>query len=93
MPWKNSVKQFEDKLCNLLSFLTQLPSELEIIADEIDNENLKNALTAVAVESDQYAKELSAHVVQPGHQNASCATRKFSTGHYPGQPLRCSHEG
>jgi hypothetical protein len=69
-------QQFEDKLCNLLSFLTQLPCELEIIADEVDNENLKNALSAVAIESDQYAKELSAHLfnldiktprVQPGN--------------------------
>jgi hypothetical protein len=55
-------QQFEEKLCKLLSFLTHLPSELETIADEIDNENLKNALTAVAIESDQYAKELSAHL-------------------------------
>ena len=54
--------QLEEKLCKLLSFLTQLPCELEMIADEIDNENLKNALTAVAIESDQYAKELSAHL-------------------------------
>jgi hypothetical protein len=27
-------QQFEEKLCKLLSFLTQLPSELETIADE-----------------------------------------------------------
>ena len=52
-------KQFEDKLCTLLSFLTQLPCELDMIADEIDNENLKNALSAVAIESNQYAKELA----------------------------------
>ena len=51
-------KQFEDKLCTLLSFLTQLPCELDMIADEIDNENLKNALSVAAVESNQYAKEL-----------------------------------
>ena len=55
-------KKFEYKLCTLLSFLTQLPSELEMIADEIDNVNLKNALCAVAIESNQYAKELSAHL-------------------------------
>ncbi len=55
-------KQFEEKLCTLLSFLTKLPTELEMIADEIDNENLKNALCAVAIESNQYAKELSAHL-------------------------------
>ncbi|MEO7767716.1 MAG: hypothetical protein ABIS01_09830 [Ferruginibacter sp.] len=56
-------KQVEDKLCTLLSFLTQLPVELEMIADEIDNENLKNALCAMAVESYQYAKELNAQLI------------------------------
>jgi len=55
-------KQFENKLCTLLSFLTKLPTELEMIAEEIDNENLKNALTAVAIESNQYARELSSHL-------------------------------
>jgi len=52
-------KQVEDKLCTLLTFLTQLPGKLEMIADEIDNENLRNALCAVAVESNEYAKELN----------------------------------
>ncbi|MCW3090371.1 MAG: hypothetical protein JWP81_1440 [Ferruginibacter sp.] len=55
-------KQAEDKLCTLLSFLTQLPGELEMIADEIDNENLRNALCAVAIESNQYASELNAQL-------------------------------
>lgn len=52
----------EDKLCTLLSFLTQLPDKLEMIADEIDNENLRNALCAVAIESTQYANELHAQL-------------------------------
>lgn len=64
-------KQLEDKLCTLLSFLTQLPAELEMIADEIDNENLKNALCSIAVESNQYANELNAHLrrleIDPPH--------------------------
>ena len=55
-------KQVEDKLCTLLSFLTQLPGKLEMIADEIDNENLRNALCAVAIESNEYAKELNAQL-------------------------------
>ena len=55
-------KPVEDKLCVLLSFLRQLPGRLEMIADEIDNENLKNALTAVANESNQYAMELNAQL-------------------------------
>ncbi len=49
----------EDKLCTLLSFLTQLPCQLEMIADEVDNDNLRNALCAVAEESTQYAMELN----------------------------------
>ncbi|MBC7888866.1 MAG: hypothetical protein H7Z13_13395 [Ferruginibacter sp.] len=55
-------KQMENKFCVLLSFLTQLPGKLEMIADEIDNENLRNALCAVAIESNQYALELNAHL-------------------------------
>lgn len=55
-------KPVEEKLCVLLSFLKQLPGKLEMIADEIDNENLKNALTAVANESNQYAMELNAQL-------------------------------
>ncbi|MEO5889243.1 MAG: hypothetical protein ABIQ31_03270 [Ferruginibacter sp.] len=55
-------RKMEDKLCSLLSFLTQLPGKLEMIADEIDNENLKNALCAVAAESNEYAKELNSQL-------------------------------
>ena len=55
-------QKFEEKLCALISFLTQLPAELEMIADEIDNENLRNALCSVAVESNQYARELNAQL-------------------------------
>jgi len=55
-------QQMEDKFSTLLSFLTQLPGKLEMIADEIDNENLRNALCAVAMESTEYAKELNAQL-------------------------------
>ncbi|MES2891700.1 MAG: hypothetical protein V4725_06795 [Bacteroidota bacterium] len=68
-------QNFEEKLCTLLSFLTQLPAELEMIADEIDNENLKNALSMVADESIQYAKELNAQLrsleIKPPHLEQS----------------------
>ena len=57
-------KQTDDKLCVLLSFLTQLPEKLEMVADEIDNENLRNALCAVAIESTEYALELTAQLKQ-----------------------------
>jgi hypothetical protein len=52
-------RQIEDKLCKTLSFLTQLSFTIESIADEIDNKHLKNALRAVAIESNQYAIELN----------------------------------
>jgi hypothetical protein len=59
-------KQMEEKLCKLLSFLTQLPEQLEMIADEIDDPNLRNALSAVAVESAEYARELNAQLKHLG---------------------------
>jgi hypothetical protein len=80
-------QKFEDKLCTLLSFLTQLPAELEMIADEIDNENLKNALCSVAIESNQYAKELNAQLrtmeiktpsLQPAHFQDEIMQSDFS---------------
>ena len=52
-------RQIEDKLCKTLSFLTQLSMTIESIADEIDNKHLKNALRAVAIETNQYAIELN----------------------------------
>lgn len=55
-------RQMEDKLCLLLSYLTRLPEKLEMIADEIDNENLRNALFAAAIESTEYARELKAQL-------------------------------
>lgn len=57
-------KQVEDKLCILLSFLTQLPCKLEMVAYEIDNENLRNAICTVATESNEFAKELKAQLLR-----------------------------
>lgn len=54
-----NVTGVADKLGALLSLLTKLPAELEMIADEIDNENLRNALCAVAIESSEYAMQLN----------------------------------
>lgn len=58
-------KHLEDKLCALLYFLTKFPCILEMMAEEIENENLRDALCAVASESGQYAKELYAHLRWP----------------------------
>ena len=57
MPSINKTLQL--KLKRLVSFLLQVEKEFDGIADEIDNDNLKNAIQALAVESCQYAKEIS----------------------------------
>ena len=49
----------ESKLHNLVSFLRQINRGIDGIAEEIDCKNLKTALLALAVESKQYAKEIS----------------------------------
>jgi hypothetical protein len=48
----------KDKLQKLVSFLRQVNRELDDIAEEIDNVNLKTAMITAAVESKQYAKEI-----------------------------------
>jgi len=48
----------QEKLQKLVSFLGQVNRELDAIAEEIDNVNLKTAMIAAAVESKQYAKEI-----------------------------------
>ena len=49
----------QNKLQNLVSFLSQITRGFDSISEEVDNTNLKTALRAVAVESKQYAKEIS----------------------------------
>jgi len=56
----NSINQpLQSKLQSLLSFLSQVTTGFDAVAEEIDNTNLKTAMKAVAVESKQYAKEIS----------------------------------
>jgi len=52
------------KLQSLVSFLSQINKGFDAIAEEIDNDNLKTAMIAVAVESKQYAKEISNQLEQ-----------------------------
>ena len=59
---KRFCREVENRLNGLLLFLNQLPAKLEMIADEIDNENLKNALCAAASDSTHYARELHAEL-------------------------------
>ena len=49
----------QNKLASLVSFLSQITKGFDGIAEEIDCSNLKTAMEAVAVESKQYAKEIS----------------------------------
>ena len=47
------------KLQSLVSFLVQITRGFDTVAEEIDCNNLKMAMKAVAVESKQYAKEIT----------------------------------
>ncbi len=49
----------ENNISIMLSYLTQLSAKFEMIADEIDNKYLRNALCAIAAEANQYAMELN----------------------------------
>lgn len=49
----------QNKLQNLVSFLSQITQGFDIISEEIDNTNLRSAMRAIAVESKQYAREIS----------------------------------
>ncbi len=49
----------QGKLQSLLSFLSQTTAGFDAVAEEIDDPNLKTAMKAVAVESKQYANEIS----------------------------------
>jgi hypothetical protein len=48
-----------DKFCGLLYSLTQSKNEFEMVADEIEDCNLKTALNGLSNESDLFAKEIS----------------------------------
>ena len=49
----------QNKLASLVSFLSQITKGFDDIAEEIDCNNLKTAMQAMAVESKQYANEIS----------------------------------
>ncbi len=48
-----------EKLCALLFFLTRSKTEFEMVADEVEDCNLKTALNGLSSESDQYANEIT----------------------------------
>jgi hypothetical protein len=57
-------KTLQTKLKRLVSFLLQVHKEFDAISDEIENANLKTAIQALAVETCQYAKEISNELQQ-----------------------------
>lgn len=48
----------KDKLFKVLMYLTQTKAEFEMVADEVDEGNLKTALEGLSLESSLYANEL-----------------------------------
>ena len=59
---EQTYNKIEDRFGAIISFLKQLSGKVEMIADEIDNVNLKNAMRSFAIESNQYANELRAEM-------------------------------
>lgn len=48
----------QSKLQHLISFLCEVTRGFDTVAEEIDNDDLKTAMIAVAVETNQYAGEI-----------------------------------
>ena len=55
-----------EKLCGLLFFLTQSKAEFEMVADEVEDRNLKTALNGLSSESNQYANEITTQLKSLG---------------------------
>ena len=55
---QTSTNSFTDQLLGLLYSLTHTKEELELVADEVEDCNLKTALSGLSMESSQYASEL-----------------------------------
>jgi len=56
----------EKKLSFLISYLRQISKDFEMIADEIDDKNLKNVFSALSEEDKQFADELYCQVNKCG---------------------------
>ncbi len=61
-------KNFIDKLCGLLYSLTHTKEEFEMVADEVEDCNLRIALHGLSMESSQYASELCTQLKTLGIQ-------------------------
>ena len=55
---ENVIKEIDNKFCRLLSFLNETTINFEMIAEEVEDDNLRTALFGIASESNQYAHEI-----------------------------------
>jgi uncharacterized protein (TIGR02284 family) len=60
----------EKKISSLIYYLNQIAKDFEMIADEIEDKNLKNAFLALSEEEKQFAQQLHCHGKQYGLQIA-----------------------
>lgn len=61
----------EKKVLYLISYLQQVSKDFEMIADEIEDKNLRNAFLALSTEDKQFAEELHQQVKLCGFTNAA----------------------
>ena len=62
----NDVNAAEKKVSSLIAYLCQVSKDFEMISDEIEDKNLKNAFLSLAEEEKQFAQQLRCHVKQYG---------------------------
>jgi uncharacterized protein (TIGR02284 family) len=62
----NGVAAAEKKVSSLIYYLNEVSKDFEMIADELEDKNLKNAFLALAEEEKQFAQQLRCHVKQYG---------------------------
>mgnify|MGYP003471217939 FL=1 len=55
-----------EKICNLLFSLTRSEGRMEMVADEVEDSNLRTALTGLAAESSLFAEEITTQLKTHG---------------------------
>lgn len=63
---ENGAQSAEKKLSSLVAYLCQVSKDFEMISDEIEDKNLKNAFLALAEEEKQFAQQLRCQVKHYG---------------------------
>lgn len=64
----NGTAAAEKKVSSLIYYLNEVSKDFEMIADEIEDKNLRNAFLALAEEEKQFAQQLRCHVKHYGLQ-------------------------